>query len=261
MMAPNMPAIVLPLHDPEMQLFPHLKAILPDLKILFRQAYICPTFETRRHDGLMDWLAKEAFFTIFPLEKQMQIGELFAHLYLNAARAADPDEIIHLAYVDRLCFALQGQYRDQFLADVKSIGDADIPLILQRSDKAWRTHPKNYHEIESFVTTIGKILFGKPLDYAWCHIVVKAARLAEILPQVNNHDLSMVAEMVLLLQPDIKTKEVDWLAWEDPFILGRDPEMLKHERENSPEETQKRLSYAIPMVEAMLKFALMQKNQ
>ena len=37
----------------------------------------------------------------------------------------------------------------------------------------------------------------------------------------------MVTEMILLLQSDIKTKEVDWLAWEDPFVLARDPEELK----------------------------------
>ena len=61
-------------------------------------------------------------------------------------------------------------------------------------------------------------------------------------------------------QLDIKTKEVDWLAWEDPFILSRDPEELKHERENSLEETQKRLAYAMPMVETMVQFALGQKK-
>jgi hypothetical protein len=91
-----------------------------------------------------------------------------------------------------------------------------------------------------------------------CHLVVQAFQLAEIMPLVRNADLSMVAEMILLLQPEVKTKEVDWLAWEDPFILGRDPEELKRERENSPEETRKRLSYAIPMVESMLQDALKQ---
>ena len=70
----------------------------------------------------------------------------------------------------------------------------------------------------------------------------------------------MVAEMVLFLQPEIKTREVDWLAWEDPFILRRDPEELKREREASPEETQKRLGYAVPMVETMVQYALKQKK-
>lgn len=71
----------------------------------------------------------------------------------------------------------------------------------------------------------------------------------------------MVAEMILMLQSEIKTKEVDWLAWEDPFILSRDLEELKRERENSPQETQKRLAYAVPMVETMVQFALKQDSR
>jgi hypothetical protein len=137
----------------------------------------------------------------------------------------------------------------------------DLPLIFQRSAIAWSSHPRNYFEIESFVTTIGRILFGRSLDYAWCHLVVQASQLTEILPLVRNADLSMVAEMILLLQADIKSKEVDWLAWEDPFVMSRDPEELKRERENSPEETGKRLSYAMPMVETMVQYALKQNGQ
>ena len=56
----------------------------------------------------------------------------------------------------------------------------------------------------------------------------------------------MLGEMVLLLLDLLSTKEVDWLAWEDPFILGRDPQELKVERENSIGETRKRLAYVIP---------------
>ena len=44
---------------------------------------------------------------------------------------------------------------------------------------------------------------------------------------------------------------VDWLAWEDPFILNCDAAQLKRERENSLAETQKRLSYALPMMEIL----------
>jgi hypothetical protein len=254
------PSIAFPFHDPDLQMFPYLQAILPDLKALFSRAYLCPPLNTRRQTSLMDWLAKDDFFIVFPVDRQMQIGEHFAYLYLNAARAADPNEIIHLAYIDRLAFALQRPYREQFITDMNNISGADMPLIFQRSTKAWQTHPQNYYEIENFVTTIGKFLFGRPLDYAWCHLVARASQLVRILPMVRNPDLSMVAEMVLLLQPEIRTKDVDWLAWEDPFILSRDPEELKHKREISPEETQKRLSYAVPMVETMVQYALKQKK-
>ena len=251
-----LPVIAFPYQDPDLLMFPHLQAILPDLKALFKRAYICPPLNTRLQTGLMEWLARDDFFTVLPLDRQMQIGEHFAYLYSNAARMADPDEIIHLAYIDRLSLALQCGYREQFFRDINSLRMEDLPLIFQRSKTAWETHPQNYYEIETFVTAIGKNLFGKSLDYAWCHLVVQAKQLKEILPLARNTDLSMVAEMILMLQSDIKTKEVDWLAWEDPFILVREPEELKRERENSLEETRKRLSYALPMIETMLNFAL-----
>jgi hypothetical protein len=255
-----LPSIAFPYHDPDLKMFPHLRAILPDLKASFKRAYICPPYHTRQHADLMEWLAKDEFFAVFPLDRQMEIGEHFAYLYMNAARTADPDEIIHLAYIDRLSFALRGQYREQFQRDVNSLRSEDLPLIFLRSATAWSTHPENYREIESFITTVGRILFGKSLDYAWCHLVVRATQLREIMPLVGNRDLSMVTEMILRLQSDIKTKEVDWLGWEDPFILVRDPEELKRERENSPAETQKRLTYAVRMVETMVQFALDQKR-
>jgi len=255
-----LPIVAFPFHDPDLRMFPHLQAILPDLKTLFRRAYVCPPLDTRRHAALMDWLVKDDFFTVFPMDRPTQIGEHFTHLYLNAARMADPGEIIHLAYLDRLSFILQGSHREQFLKDVSSLRSEQTPLIFQRSAAAWRTHPRNYFEIERFVTTIGEILFGRSLDYAWCHLVAQASRLKEIMPRVGNRDLSMVTEMILYLQPDIKTRDVDWLAWEDPFVLSRDLEELKRDRENNPAETQKRLSYAIPMLETLLQYALIQAD-
>jgi hypothetical protein len=89
------------------------------------------------------------------------------------------------------------------------------------------------------------------LDYAWCHIAVAAGDLRRIMPLVKNQDLSMVAEMIFYLQETIQTRDVDWLAWEDPFILGRNPLELKRERENSLQETQKRLRYVVPMIDTL----------
>jgi hypothetical protein len=41
-----LPAIAFPFHDPDLQMFPHLQAILPDLKTHFKRAYICPPLDT-----------------------------------------------------------------------------------------------------------------------------------------------------------------------------------------------------------------------
>lgn len=243
------PALAFPYNDPNGMLFPHLQAILPDLKLHFEHAYICPPLSTQKQMDIMKWLQADDFFTVFPLDIDLRVGEHFAHLYHHAAEAAPPDQPVHLCYLDRVSFALEGDYRASFLADVDSLSAVDLPLIFHRSQLAWATHPQNYCDIEGIVTTTGRHLFGRELDYAWCHLVARAGQLRKIIPLVKSPDISMVAEIVFYLQENIQTRDVDWLAWEDPFIFGRDAAELKRERENSLEETQKRLAYAIPMIE------------
>src|SRR5688572_10298786 len=249
------PALVFPFNDPDGGMFQHLQSILPDLKGQFEHAYLCPPLSTLKWIEHIRQLQADDFFTIFPVDVEMRLGEHFAYLYRRAADMAHPDQPLHLCFLDRLAFALEGEYRNSFLADVDSLFVSDLPLIFQRSQTAWETHPQNYRDIEGTVTIVGHNLFGKELDYAWCHIVVRAGQLREIMPLVKNPDLSMVAEMIFYLQDDIHTRDVDWLAWEDPFILSRDPAELKRERENSLEETQKRLSYVLPMLETLTRLS------
>jgi hypothetical protein len=249
------PALAFPFNDPDGTMFSHLQAILPDLKKHFESAYICPPLPTRQHVDYMQQLQADDFFTIFNVDRDMQIGELFLYLYQRAAETAHPNQILHLCYLDRMAFSLEGEYRNLFLADIDSLSVNDVPLIFRRSQLAWETHPQNYREIEGLVTTVGRNLFGRELDYAWCHIVVCAGQLREIMPRVKHAGLSMVAEMIYYLQSQIQTREVDWLAWEDPFILGRDADELKLERENSLEETHKRLSYALSMIQILTGFS------
>lgn len=249
------PALVFPFNDPDGILFPHLQSILPDLKRYFERAYICPPLSTLQRVEQLTQLQADDFFTIFSVDKILSVGEHFAYLYQRASDTAPPDQALHLCYIDRLAFALEGDHRHLFLADVEALAIEDLPLIFQRSEVAWETHPQNYRDIEGMVTTVGRHLFGRELDYAWCHIVVQAAQLRKVMPFVKNTDLSMVAEMIFYLQNDIQTRDVDWLAWEDPFILSRDGVKLKYERENRLEETQKRLSYVLPMIETLTRLA------
>lgn len=248
------PALAFPFNDPDGTMFRHLQTILPDLKRHFEHAYLCPPLSTLR-GKYIEQLQEDDFFTFFPVDRQMQLGEHFAYLYQHAADDALPEQPLHLCFLDRLAFALEGNYRNSFLADVDSLSDSELPLIFQRSQMAWETHPQNYRDLEGIVTTVGRNLFGRELDYAWCHIVVSARQLREIMPLVKNPDLSMVAEMIFYLQDNIHTRDVDWLAWEDPYILLRDPAELKRERENSFEETYKRLSYVLPMIETLTRLS------
>jgi ABC-type uncharacterized transport system YnjBCD substrate-binding protein len=80
------------------------------------------------------------------------------------------------------------------------------------------------------------------------------------MPNVRNPDLSMVAEMIFYMQDEIQTRKVDWLAWEDPFIFERDAAELKQERENSLDETNKRLRYVLPMIETLTRLSKNGRN-
>jgi len=249
------PALAFPYNDPDGAMLPHIQVILPDLKNHFDHAYVSTppsSLELLQQNNLIH---ADSFFTVFPVAEDKLVGEHFASLYQRAAETAHLDQPLHLCYPDRVAFALEGEHRDSFLADVDSLSTKDLPLIFQRSLMAWETHPQNYRELEGIVTSVGKNLFGLELDYGWCHIVVSAGQLRKIMPLVKNPDLSMVAEMVFYLQENIHTRNVDWLAWDDPFILKRNAVELKHERENSPVETNKRLKYVLPMLETLTRLS------
>ncbi len=255
------PAIVLPFHDPDGVMFPHLEAILPLLEQNFQAAFLAVPEGTRqRHPENIRRLEGDPFFHLFFHADDLPVGSHFAFLYRQAAQASPADQILHLCFIDRLAFALQPEFRAQFLADVNSLRAADVPLIFQRSARAWQTHPKNYFEIETFITRMGSLLFDRELDFAWCHLAIRSDQLQALMPQVRQSDWRMVAEMILLLLKQLRTREVDWLAWEDPFVLGRAAAALKREREGSLAETRKRLAYALPMVELMTQFAQDQRG-
>jgi hypothetical protein len=245
------PAISLPFNDPDGTMFHHLQVILPDLKEHFERAYLCPSLSTQKHVEHMRQLAADDFFVIFPIDRELDIGEQFRYLYQRSAEAAHPEQIIHLCFLDRLAFALETEYRDAFLADIDSLSASDMPIVFQRSEIAWETHPQNYRQIEGIVTTVGRNLFGRELDYAWCHMAVAARQLREIMALVRHPGISMVGEVIYHMQADVKTRDVDWLAWEDPFMLSQDAAELKRERENSLAETNKRLNYVLPMIEML----------
>ncbi|MEM7132575.1 MAG: hypothetical protein AAF702_40100 [Chloroflexota bacterium] len=240
------PILAMPMFDPKGNLFPHLKKITVQLKGLFKTAVISisPSMQEAQKE-YVHWCKGDPFFHIVYLPDQLPVGKEFAILYQRAAERASPDQGIHLAYIDRVAFALQSDYAAQFQSDIRELKAESLPLCFERSPTAWETHPQNYHALEGMATKAGELLFGKRLDFGWCHLVVQGKELRRIMPHVHSSGIDMVAEMMLLLKNDIQNKEVDWLAWEDPFIEGTDAAELKAEREKSRDETQKRLSYVV----------------
>jgi hypothetical protein len=243
------PVVVFPIHDPEGIYLPHLERITPLLKTVFAQAIINLPPKTRQaQPGAKSRLTADPFFILSDEYSESPVGEHFRALYRFAAHHCPPEQVLHLCYIDRVAFALETGFRQSFLEDVQAVTNEQTPLIFHRSATAWDTHPANYRDIESMITRAGEWLFHKTLDFAWCHLAVKAGVLSEVMPRTMQSDLSMVTEIILAMLDQIKTKDVDWLAWEDPFILNCDPLTLKTARENDPAETRKRLAYALRMM-------------
>jgi len=246
------PILVMPMHDPAGALFPHLRQILLTLREFCAGAFIGVTAATAAaQPEWTAWLAADSFFGPMIHAPGLPVGDQFRELYATAAAACPPDAILHLCFADRLAYALETDHRQAFLADVAAVTAERTPLIFQRSERAWATHPANYRALEEMLTTAGRLLFGQALDFAWCHLVAQAGALREIMPHVQNHDLSMLAEMVLLLRGALRTHAVDWLAWEDPFVEGRPADALKREREASRQELVKRLGYVVPSLQLL----------
>lgn len=243
-----LPALVMPLYDPEGLVLPRLEAVTPALKELFAQVFLGVDPVTCRAQGQrIAALEQDPFFEV--VDTISGVGHQFFTVYRAAAVSCRPERVLHLCSVDRVVFALSTEHRQPFIDDVRrASSNGHSPLIFQRSPAAWASHPDNYWRLEHMVTEAGEMLFGRSLDFAWCHLVVRAGVLASILPRLQARDLSLVAELVLLLLDVVETEEVDWLAWEDPFILGRDPQLLRKEREESVVEVRKRLGYVVPML-------------
>jgi hypothetical protein len=246
------PAIVMPMHDPAGILFPHLQHAMPCIEETFARGYLSVTAVTlAQQPEWAAWLDGEPFFDVQTGRDASRPGDQFAELYCHAAAVSPPEQTLHLGFVDRVVYAVGSEYREMYLADVNTAGLMETPRLYHRSAAAWATHPANYRAMEGSITTAGEALLGRSLDFAWCYMTLSAGRLAQLMPAVTRSDMSMLAEMVVELCDELQVVEVDWLAWEDPYLLGRDAAALRRERDASPAEMRKRLGYVIPMLQVL----------
>ncbi|MFH1561664.1 MAG: hypothetical protein ABID04_03760 [Patescibacteria group bacterium] len=241
-----MSSLVFPFHDPNKIETKFLKRALPILKDNFDKAFIGVSPKTvASNPEALSFLQQDSFFIVNLSTNNSTIGDHFVSVYTNTVKHSKPDQILHLCTLDRLVFALLTEHKDSFLKDTSR---EDTPTLYLRSPKAWATHPKNYYAAESMVTEVGRILFGKVLDFTWCHLTLTSQQLKQVLPSLTAHDLVIISQLVLSLKDKLVTKEVDWLSWEDPFIFNKDPRQFKTERENDPKELEKRMNYVLPEI-------------
>jgi hypothetical protein len=240
-----MASLVLPFHDPNNIEAKFLKQILPFLKENFNNAFVSITPKTvAMNPEAVSFLKGDNFFFVNENPEGSLIGDHFLAGYKNAVAHSKPDQILHLCNSDRIAFALLN-YKETFLNDLNNV---NTPTLFLRSEKAWSTHPKNYYAAESMVTEAGRILFDKVLDFTWCHLSLTAEQLSNVLPNLTARDLVITSQLIFSLKETIRTKSVDWLSWEDPFIFGKDQQEYKLERENDPAELEKRMNYVLPEI-------------
>lgn len=240
-----MASLVFPFHDPNNIETKFLKQILPVLKENFDNAFVSVTPKTVNNNlESVAFLQQDNFFVVNINSEGSLIGDHFVAGYKNAVEHSKSDQILHLCNSDRIAFALLN-YKDSFLNDLNNV---NTPTLFLRSEKAWSTHPKNYHAAESMVTEAGRILFDKILDFTWCHLSLTVGQLSNVLPSLTARDLVITSQLVFSLKEIIRLKSVDWLSWEDPFIFGKDPQKYKLERENDPTELDKRMGYVLPEI-------------
>ncbi|MEZ4673867.1 MAG: hypothetical protein R2932_06425 [Caldilineaceae bacterium] len=246
------PVLVLPFHDPDGRLLEQLERIAGDLKQFFVRAFlsISPPTASDQVDRLQT-LRDDPFFVLNQNEPGTQAGDHYLAGYRNAILHSAPTQQLHLCDIDKVAYALQSDYRTLFITDVRGTVDTP-PLLFQRSLSAWATYPQIYRELEQMAIRIGELHFGRYFDFAWSYLIIEAQQLQALLSQIRSHDFGLLPEMVLLLREQLQTKDVDWLAWEDPFLCNRDAATLRMERDHEPSETRKRLLWNKAVLQQVL---------
>jgi hypothetical protein len=242
-----LPAIVLPFHDPQAVMLPYLWQLDAWLKQSFNQAFIGLSHPTQLNQlQAVERLQSDPFYRLTFNPPGSQPGDHYRAVYRSAVYQSPPEQRLHLCDFDRPAFALLAGYRQAYLDDLTWVNAQIRPVLFQRTSAAWATYPDNYREIEGLVARVGELLYNQTYDFGWSYLVLQAADLAWVLPQLNSRDFGVLIEVLLLLRPRLLTHQVDWLAWEDPFILGRDADELRAERSHSHPETVKRLRGLLP---------------
>lgn len=132
---------------------------------------------------------------------------------------AQPGESIFFGFLDRILFALETDWRDRFLSDLKTLCSNDF-VLFERSEAAWQTHPDNFREIEQMVSRMFEFMHGQSIDLMPCGFIFSRSTAEVILAQSISASTEVWGEWVLLALKNkipITRQKVDWLAWKDPY--------------------------------------------
>ncbi len=243
-----------PYHDPEGKYNEVFKKNFQTLKRTFSQIFISVTPLTYiKNRVFIDLLSAEGFI-VYENKTDSHIGDHFRNALLLSQKNVRNDEKIFFSFIDRVLYILESQRAKDFLNDLNFAENGKL-IIYERSAKAWFTHPGNYRTIEKFANIQLKLLSGVDIEMNFCAIVLAKDAAEKILNDSQANGWEIPGEwMLLALMNSIQlaTKKVDWLSWEDPFWEKVHAIVLKKEREQSQEETIKRIKTNLPFLELLV---------
>ncbi len=199
-------------------------------------------------------LLNESFFHLVNNKPGTQCGDHFLAGYRLAVLHSDSETMLHSCDLDKVAHALLGKHRHTYLNDLAWANQQQQPVLFQRSPAAWQTFPDHYRIIEHYAIDTGKLLFNKYYDFACSHFAMPAQIMQQTLPDIKGHDFRILLEIILLVRNQLLTRDVDWLEWEDPFVLNVDADTLLAQRDHDPLEVQNRMSYIIPFLQILYDF-------
>ena len=164
---------------------------------------------------------------------------------LCAANLPSTSSPVFFGFLDRLLFVLDTEWRSSFLSDLRTYQDANF-CIFERSPRDWETHPSNYRNVEQMVTQIGQLLWGICIEWTPGALLLSQSTVQMLLEHSISPSFAVWSEWILLAMTQqilLTRKQVDWLAWEDPYWEHIEAQTLKHRRETSQEETRKRIAW------------------
>ena len=245
------PVLTFPYHDPHGSNNLLLEKTLPVLQELFATICISATpASVEGNDHFLQFLESEGC-KIHRNEEGTRVGD---H-YRNAVRLAvqHGESHVFFAMIDRLLFALNTGHAEECAVHIQEADQREITLY-ERTEYAWSIHPENYREIEQAANQMGKYVLGKEIELGTCGMSFSYQIATQILAESVAPSFSAGTEWILLFflwGYDPYRKQCDWLAWEDPFIEGKDAILLKHEREQDPQEVMKRIRMNADFVELL----------
>lgn len=239
------PVLTFAYHDPRRQREAALQHELPALRAAF--SGICVSAIPPLHEEYLQGLESQGC-AVYRNAPGTSVGDHARAALRLSLEQAPPGEPIFYGFDDRVLYALASPWREAFLHDMGAAPDAGA-VVYERTPAAWATHPDNYREIEGMVSRALQLLCGRRIELGISALMLSVPAARTALAQSVTPGFEVWGEWVLLALKEripVATRAVDWLAWEDPYWAGVPLEQLKHEREQSREETLRRIRMNAP---------------